>query len=60
MMATYEKYIYNFGYTKLPLYKTHWYEKKEKNIVRIYTQANWYIIITSIVDLKGKKEYIAA
>ena len=30
MMATYEKYIYNFGYTKLPLYKTHWYEKKEK------------------------------
>ena len=30
MIATYEKYIYNFGYTKFPLYKTDWYAKKEK------------------------------
>ena len=30
MIATFEKYIYNFGYTKFPIYKTDWYAKKEK------------------------------
>jgi len=30
MIATYEKYIYNFGYTKFPIYKMDWYAKKEK------------------------------
>ena len=30
MIANYEKYIYNFGYTQLPLYKKGWYARKEK------------------------------
>ena len=30
MIAIYEKYIYNFGYTKFPLYKEDWFSKKEK------------------------------
>ena len=30
MIANYEKYVYNFGYTKLPLYKKDWYQQKEK------------------------------
>jgi hypothetical protein len=30
MIANYEKYIYNFGYTQLPLYKKGWYVRKEK------------------------------
>ena len=30
MIANYEKYIYNIGYMKFPLYKNGWYDKKEK------------------------------
>ena len=30
MIATYDKYIYNFGYTKFPVYKPGWYIRKEK------------------------------
>ena len=30
MIAIYEKYIYNFGYTKFPLYKEDWFSRKEK------------------------------
>ena len=30
VIANFEKYNYNFGYTQLPLYKPGWYAKKEK------------------------------
>jgi hypothetical protein len=30
IIANFEKYNYNFGYTQLPLYKPSWYAKKEK------------------------------
>ena len=30
MIANYERYMYNFGYTQLPLFKKDWYAKKEK------------------------------
>ena len=30
MIAAYDKYIYNFGYSKFPLYKPDWYLRKEK------------------------------
>ena len=30
MIATYNKYIYNFVYTKFPVYKPDWYIRKEK------------------------------
>ena len=30
MIAIYDKYIYNFGFTKFPLYKPDWYLRKEK------------------------------
>ena len=30
MIANYEKYVYNIGYMKFPLYKKGWYGKKEK------------------------------
>ena len=30
VIANFEKYNYNFGYTQLPLYKPGWYSKKEK------------------------------
>ena len=54
MIAIYEKYIYNFGYTKFPLYKTGWYDKKEK---KYYANFNIDYDTDQIVYLNGFKPY---
>ena len=44
MISIYDKYIYNFGYTKFPLYKKDWFSRKEKKYYANIEQAqlNYY------------------
>lgn len=45
MIATYNKYIYNFVYTKFPVYKPDWYIRKEKNIMLKYILIKYHTLI---------------
>jgi hypothetical protein len=42
MIANYERYMYNFGYTRLPLFKKDWYAKKEKKYYINIDQNQFY------------------
>ena len=42
MIANYERYMYNFGYTRLPLFKKDWYAKKEKKYYINIVQNPYY------------------
>ena len=56
MIAIYDKYIYNFGYTKFPLYKTDWYAQKEKKYyANIYQNQMAYYNSNSFKPLRKKR-----
>ena len=57
MIATYEKYIYNFGYTKFPLYKIDIYGKKEKKYYAKIDQ-NQIVFYNNFIPLR-KKRYLS-
>ena len=61
MIAIYDKYIYNFGYTKLPLYKKNWFSRKEKKYYANIEQAQLYYYNNSFNPLQSyrKKRFLS-
>ena len=56
MISIYEKYIYNFGYTKFPLYKKDWFSRKEKKYYANIEQAQLYYYKNNFSTISYRKK----